>query len=127
MLGSGGLCLRSGVVALCCCWECCACTLDYPAYVGVWGALRAFWREVGCATIIHTHALRMLLSEGVCLHHRLPSLCWGLGCSARILALRAVAGVRASEKVAKKKRCVLLARGSGGVRGGGLQSLPLKS
>ena len=103
----------------------------------------AFWREVGCATIIHMHALRMLLSEGVCLHHRLPSLCWGLGGSARILALRAVvvgcarflAGFAALGKKSDKKkwRCVALRAGSlasrrcARVAARGLQSSPLKS
>ena len=48
--------------------------------------MRAFWGEVCWTTIIRAHALRMLLLGVLCLHPRLPSLCWGLGCSARILS-----------------------------------------
>ena len=52
----------------------------------------------------------MLVSEGLCMHHRLPSLCWGLGGCARILALRAVlvgcarfAGVRCAARVSLRR------------------------
>ena len=41
--------------------------------------------EVCWTTIMRSHALRMLVSEGLCLHHRLPSLCWGLGVCACVL------------------------------------------
>ena len=55
----------------------------------------------------------LLVSEGLCLHHRLPSLCWGLGGCACILALRAVmvgcarffAGVRGAARVSLALFC----------------------
>ena len=36
------------MVALCWCLRVCACTIDYPAYVGIWGAVPAFWRCARC-------------------------------------------------------------------------------
>ena len=53
----GGLCLHSEFFSRilcevccatitrfpCCCWARCACILDHPAHVGVWGSVPAFW------------------------------------------------------------------------------------